>query len=213
MPLELQGPRPLSPLEREAVRLVFWDSIDPCDVYLTVLEHLDGDAAAYRGNGNIRISKANFSYADALNIDSTRATTDIFKPANMNYLSRLIHECTHHWQGVHKKYIISDGQYGFTQKQLQTLDLMKEQHASAAQVYFLIEWQLEHSSDPLVNLTYWNSSGGKSVGPTVRYREIEKLPNPSGQPGPWVSRKTAEDLSNHFESYLDDLRSGGRWDG
>ena len=33
MPLPLEGPRPLSPLEREAVELVFEDSLDRCDVY------------------------------------------------------------------------------------------------------------------------------------------------------------------------------------
>ena len=38
MPLPLEGPRPLSPLEREAFRLVFWDSLDPCDVYVAVFD-------------------------------------------------------------------------------------------------------------------------------------------------------------------------------
>lgn len=242
MPLPLEGPRPLSPLEREAFRLVFWDSIDPCDVYVTVIEkieHTVKNAVATYSNGGIKFGRSRFPYTDALNIDSTLANTDIFKPANMNYLSRLIHECTHHWQSVHNKYTLrapsgaKRAPYGISLKQLTRLkflrdenkyiqdpenfpeeyhELYKEQHATAAQIYFLIEWQLEHSSDPLVNLTYAYSSKEEVVGPASRYTEIQEQVV-RGQPGPRVSREFAKGLKTHFRVYLNDLRSGGRWAG
>ncbi len=242
MPLTMEGPRPLSPLEREAFRLVFWDSIDPCDVYVIVVEDIEhtvpGTAADY-GGGRIRISRSKFPYTDALGIDSTLANTDIFKPGNMNYLSRLIHECTHHWQSIYKKYTwrgpsdAKSAPYGFSWKELQILafirdqntylqdpekfpeahhELLKEQHASAAQVYFIIQWQLEHSSDPLVNLTYAWGGPDERVGPVERYSEISDRAV-RGQSGPWVSRADARGLSSHFNAYLVDLRSGGRWAG
>ena len=237
MPLPLEGPRPLSPLEREAFRLVFWDSIDPCDVYVTVMERLEhtvGGTVASYSDGGIKVNGSRFPYTDALDINSTLANTDIFKPGNMNYLSRLIHESTHHWQSVYKKYDWrgppDTGVYDFSKKELETLKfikeehpnlkkpdkfkkeyatLLKEQHASAAQIYFLIEWQLEYSSDPLVNLTYAWGGPDERVGPVERYSEIRKEVV-HGQSGPWISRADASDLSNHFSAYLVDLRSGGR---
>ena len=237
MPLAMEGPRPLSPLERDAFRLVFWDSIDPCDVYLTVVENIEhtvGGTAATYSNGGIQVNGSKFPYTDALGIDSTLANTDIFKPGNMNYLSRLIHESTHHWQSVYKKYDWrgppNTGLYYFAKKELETLkfikdehpdlrephkfkeeydELLKEQHASAAQVYFIIQWQLEYSSNPLVNLTYAWSGDEERVGPVERYSEIRKRVV-RGQSGPWVFRADARSLSNHFNAYLVDLRSGGR---
>ena len=99
MGLEVQGPRPLSPLEREAVDLVFDGSIDPCDVHLTVMEYIQHTvqnvAADYIKGGIIRIGRSKFLHTDALDINSTLENTDKFKPANMNYLCRVIHEwCT-----------------------------------------------------------------------------------------------------------------------
>lgn len=47
MPLAMEGPRPLSPLELEAFRLVFWDSIDPCDVYVAVIDDSKEHDASY----------------------------------------------------------------------------------------------------------------------------------------------------------------------
>ena len=91
------GPRVLSPLERDAFNLVFWESIDEWDINLTIAEvDTPGSKAGYSRNGNIRIDAADFPYTDALDINSTRANTDIFKPGNMEYLCTLIHECTHH---------------------------------------------------------------------------------------------------------------------
>lgn len=252
MRLAMEGPRPLSPLEREAVELVFWDSIDPCDVHVTVVEGLivgEKEVAARYGEGGIIfINRSKFPYTDALDINSRRTNTDKFKPANMNYLCRVIHECAHHWQSIYKKYEergpYKPAPYDFSWEELQTLtfrkdqhdvvlpeskerlpephELRKEQYASAAQVYFVIAWQLRHSSNSLVNLTT-HGSREKIVGPVYRYHEIDAIPHADSTkpdvpfnlcdpvpPGRRVSRECAGHLSYHFGPYLVDLRSGGR---
>ena len=231
MPLPLEGPRPLSPLEQEAFRLVFWDSIDPCDVYVTVFDDIYKEGGYYSGAGSIQINRSKFLDAN-LHMNSTHTNTDILKPANIRCLSTLIHECTHHWQWTHKRYQWSGPGdvktlYAFTRneltevppsrkwwdqnpwpnKDLDMLNLLKEQHAAAAQVYFVIKWQLEHlpeGSD--VNLSYKKLN---RVGTVDRYHEIRKRDNDNdGQL--IVSRDIAEDLTHHFSAYLVDLRSGGQ---
>lgn len=245
--LELQGPRPLSPLEQDAVRLVFCGSLNPCDLYVTVIDDFSAEPAAgsHGGHGNIKINRRAFEYADALNLNSTRANTAIFKPKNMAYLSTLIHESTHQWQWNYEKYLDAPGDvrlpYDFAREELHTMkflkrhhkrldkpgefpekaEFMKEQHASIAQVYFVIAWQLEYSSDRLVNLT--TGSAKTSVGKVKRYHEIAAIQNAhpydpippddscdAAPPGRRVSRGCARRLSDHFGRYLVDLRSGGR---
>ena len=252
MPLPLEGPRPLSPLEREAVELVFWDSIDPCNVYLTVLPVITVQGKSKRtasySSGQITIDRSKFPYTDALGIKSRRAKTDIFKPGNMKYLSTLIHECTHHWQSTYGRYkwsgVDEKLRSHFTLKELtelhplnhkwedernphykedpnkqDILNLLKEQHASAAQVYFVIAWQLEYSSDSLVDLT--TSSGEPDVGRVERYHRIDDIkfarrddPNPpddcnAAPPGRRVSRDCAMSIANDFNVFLDELRLWG----
>lgn len=129
MPLPLAVNRILSPMEREAVELVFKDpgdpeeksAINPESIKLTIVEALEPEfrpqqnqigvpwaalkrevASTYDGDGLIRISQSAFPHTD-LNESSTRADmdTDEFKPGNMHYLSTLIHECTHYWQDLY----------------------------------------------------------------------------------------------------------------
>ena len=78
MPLAMEGPRPLSPLEREAFRLVFWDSIDPCDVYVSVFDDIYREGGYYSGAGSIQINRSTFLDAN-LHMNSTHANTDILK--------------------------------------------------------------------------------------------------------------------------------------
>ena len=250
MPLPLEGPRPLSPLEREAFRLVFWDSIDPCDVYVSVFNDSSKGSAYYGGNGHIEINRARFPHTDALGVNSTLDHTDKFKPANMSCLSRMVHECAHHWQSEYGKHKWrgpgNTGLYYFAKKELETLnfikvehpdlkdaqefdaeydELLSEQHASAAQVYFVIQWQLEYSSDRLVDLTFGGDEE-RRVGPVHRYYEIAAIPHAhpfdpvppddscdAAPPGRRLSRGCAKRLSDDFLPYLVDLRSGGRWAG
>lgn len=237
MPLPLEGPRPLSPLEREAVGLVFWDSIDLCGVYVSVTDYQKAQAGGYSDHGHFRLGRDELPYAN-LHKNSSSADRDILAPANIACLSTLIHECVHHWQSVYMKYTergpYEPVPYDFSWEELQTLtfrkdqhdvvlpkpqkplpephDVRKEQFASMAQVYFIIAWQLRHSSDPLVNFT--KGTGKKSsVGPIDRYHEIKVMvePPPGEYPSEvWVSRKVAGDIIYHFNPYLVELRSGGR---
>ena len=125
MPLAMEGTRVLSPLERDAVNLVFQGTIDPRDIALEIIESVPEKqgakytnvetrngarvaVSAYYGSGTIRISRSALPHTQALNINSTRRYLDLndkrgeltnqFRPGNMHYLSTLIHECTHYWQ-------------------------------------------------------------------------------------------------------------------
>ena len=234
MPLAMEGPRPLSPLELDAFRLVFWDSIDPCDVRVTVFDDSTKNDGSYGGHGNIGLNSYTFPDAN-LHKNSSPADPDILVPANMSCLSTFIHECTHHWQRVHQKYTDrgpgNTGVYDFSKKELETLNFikaehldlktpdkfkkehapfLKEQHATAAKVYFLIKWQLHYLPKGAdVNLSY---KGLNDLGTIDYYHEIRKLGD-DNDGRIIVSRDIAEGLEDHFKWYLHDLRSGGRWGG
>ena len=205
--LVVGGPRVLSPLERDAFNLVFWNSINPWDINLTIAEEdTPGSASGYTGNGDVRIDAADFQYADALHINSTLADTDIFKPGNMQYLCTLIHECTHHWQSTHQRFNYRgpdvDASYIFTPQMLEDLDLYSERYAAAAQIWFLIGWQLRyHTAGNPVDLTH---SHPNPVGPTFRYTRIRNIPHVNARR--IVGPALALDLQDDFSVYLNDLR-------
>ena len=184
MPLAMEGPRPLSPLEREAFRLVFWDSIDPCDVYVTVFDDIYKEGGYYSGAGSIQINRSTFLDAN-LHMNSTHANTDILKPANIRCLSTLIHECTHYWQEVYGRHTLYKTFYDFTKDQLLKRDvpeLSANQHASAVQVHFLIAWQLEYRPNGSnVNLTSRSPNPEHNVGPVDRFRNIDMRIHNSGK--------------------------------
>ena len=201
MPLAVQGPRPLSPLEEEAVDFVFQRQppagVEPTEIVseiqLEIVEHIPRYIkpwlrvvpSTYDGNGIITISSSAFPHAQALNKDSTRkflGSTDRwgeriepFRPGNMHYLSTVIFECAHHWQEKYNLYrnpgYPGDPPYHFNQEQLKDLRLFSEQHASAAQIYFLIQWQMRYKGFP-INLTSQPSNSERSVGPVDRYTRI-----------------------------------------
>ena len=272
MPLAMEGPRPLSPLEREAFRLVFWDSIDPWDISLTVVEPLEIElerhalldinkrvgnqfrplssiqpqeiidrikqpppieqqlppierhpatfkrsvqvASTYDGDGKIRINRSVFPHTDALNINSTRTDTQIFKPANMHYLSTLIHECTHYWQEVYGRHTFYKNFYDFTQDQLLKRDvpeLSANQHASAAQVYFLIAWQLEYRpKGSNVNLTSRSPDPEHNVGPVDRFRNIDASIYNSGKGTSRIIKyeQARNNIYDYFGWLIVELRHG-----
>ena len=234
MPLPLEGTRVLSPLERDAVKLVFEDAIDLWDISLTVVESfkprplwaaakLPQVASTYDGDGNIRINRSVFPHTDSLNINSTRTDTEIFKPGNMHYLSTLIHECTHYWQeeyGRHGPPVShanappQPADYKFVSEQLKQRDvpdLSSEQHASAAQVYFLIEWQLRYQpkgSD--VNLTSQSPNSEDNVVPVDRFHDIDRYINNSGKGTSRIVKyqKAHESIHNNFGWLIVELRYG-----
>ncbi len=279
MPLAMEGTRVLSPLERDAVKLVFKDAIDPWDISLTVVESIPWEghglqdinprignqfrplssipqqeiidllkqkptieqqlppkplpqdikpplervASTYDGNGKIRISRSAFPHTDALNINSTRADTKVFKPANIHYLSTFIYQCTRYWQWVYDQRRTpirnSGSAYHFTTSQLikdNFPGLVAERHASAAQVYFVLAWQVRHAPFTMIgkqrkfadiDLTSGPPDNEHSVGPVDRYDEIVRIKRAIGRP--IVTYEVTTNLRDNFSKFIYHLRNAG----
>ncbi len=195
------------------------------------------DRGSYGGN-HIKIGIDSHQCADDLDYYSALSNTDILKPGNMDYLNTFIHEATHHWQLYNDKYrwrgVFGEEPYDFTQKELtesppsehkaktdsnpwykqskklDSLDLLKEQHASAAATWFVIAWQLRYTLDTvdLIDLTTtsYNRPVRHSVGTLDRYHEIQEME--PGEDGRWVSRGMARSLAHDFRKVIKELRDG-----
>ena len=229
--------RPLSPLERDAVDLVFRGSIDLSKISVTVVKFFEPPplwaaaklpqvASTHDGDGNIKIRQSAFPHTKGIQIHgaTTRgAKAQIFKPANMHYLSTLIHECTHYWQGFYGRHgpAVSHANappqpadYEFDSKQLKERDvpaLSSEQHAAAVQVYFLIAWQLRYLvEDSLVNLTSRSENSELDVGPVHRFLDIDNLANTQNTDCPRIiTYENARNLIDvNFGWLLVELRYG-----
>ena len=235
MPLEVQGPRQLSPLEDEVITFVFERLPPPGvkrtiivqDILLKIVENIPFAVSTYR-NGLITISKSALPHTQALNQNSTREhvypsdgtfqRTDPFSPGNMHYLSTLIHGCAHHWQ---EKYNLNrdpghdwDPPYDFSQEELRNLDLFSEQHASAAQIYFLIAWQLRYRPSPgfeekYLDLTSQSPDRSKNVGPVDRYTWIFDKFKHTDDGKRRLDRTDARGLYSHFDNYERNLWNRG----
>ena len=141
MGLTPHGPRWLSKLERAAIHLVFSEYSKPAERRIfdrttirTVPEYVVNDDH-WRGSYNsntITIAIDRHQCADDLDFYSALSNTDILKPGNMDYLNTFIHECTHRWQSIHKKYTDAGPYrpvpYDFSFEELRTLKFIKEHH-------------------------------------------------------------------------------------
>ena len=245
--LEAQGPRELSSMEREAVNLMFRGKIDTSVIELEIVEWIDPDevraeyinvetrdagevvVSAYDGNGKIRISKSAFPHTQALDGDSAvdgSGWVNPFSPGNMHYLSTLIHECTHYWQekyGRHADRGFNEPPvYRFNWKQLIHRDvptLSPEQHASAVQIVFLIEWQLHLRKGSKVYLTSRSKFPAENVGPVDRFERIDystrnlKHPNILREETPhekriWTIQLARDRIASSFGWLLVEVRYG-----
>ena len=222
--LRAHGPRRLSPLEIDAVRLVFGSSRSFTDtlirdkIRIHLVWEIDGQPKwrASETDGLIRIAIRHHPFTDFLNHSSTRDNVDIFKAGNMAYLNTFIHECTHWWQADNDRYnnAIQGGteRYEFDSDTLRNLTFPdKESHASAAATWFVIGWQLTYRDselDPLINLSQ-SPPPEAAVGTINRYSVIRDLnADPMlFSPGRWVTRQRAEELSSPFTALLTELRS------
>ncbi len=165
--LRIHGPRRLSPLEKDAVRLVFGNSRSFTDdrienkIRVKLVWEFPGQPwHGSENDGLITIVIRKHPFTDFLNHSSTRGTVDIFKPGNMSYLNTFIHECTHWWQDDNDRYdfTIPGGteRYNFDYDTLQDLTFRdKEAHASAAATWFVIGWQLKYrkaQEEPMIKV-------------------------------------------------------------
>lgn len=197
MGLTIHGPRRVSQLEKDAIRLVFGDSDSFSDaklrdtVRIQVVNEVIVGGENSRGrqeNGKIFISKKMNPEADDLDHSNTRANTNIFTPGNLQYLNTLIHEAAHWWERDNNKFTTRIGVYGFDYDELRDLDFRcKEQHASAAGTWFVIGWQLEYGSGN-VNLTSRPRYLPEVVGTVDRYEEIDNIPQTGGSTSPPAGR-------------------------
>ena len=196
-------------------------------------------ASTYESGGKITISGSAFPYTQALNKNSTRRwvdseakysdkeLTERFRPGNMHYLSTLIYQCARHWQWTYRRrddYRPGWGPpYHFTKEQLTAGNrpaISGERHASAAQIYFLIAWQLRYrlspspivdgkTEVPYVDLTSQPPDSEHSVGPVDRYDLIAgKDPDENGQL--IVRYQDAVELKAPFSAYETELHNPGQ---
>ena len=211
MPLVVQNRRDLSPLERDAINLAFDGAVNPDDLTVEVSNQIifdlgggvtDAAHGAHHGNGEIEISRVQHANAENLHLFSTVDTVDLTVPNNIKYLATLVHESAHHWQSVNQRYTNRVPIYNFNAETLQLADFeCKEQHASTAQVYFVVAWQLHHGIDP-VDLTD-NRFLPRMVGPTNRMARIKEIPHIQGRR--LVAVALAESIRDDFNNFLVDL--------
>ena len=215
MPLQVQGARSLSDLEKDAVRLVFGDSINPdaedpddidqrmtVEVAEEIISGGSGVAGSYGGNGRVKISRLMHQFAEDLDGDTTVDDIDLTIPNNIKYLATLVHETGHHWQRVYDRYDNRVPEYEFNNEVLEDLDFeCKEQHASVGQVYFILKWQLHHGHDP-IDITQ-SAFLQKNVGPVDRYEPIVDIPHNNNKR--FIDPPEAIPFVNNFNEYLDDL--------
>ena len=209
--LTIAPPRLLSPLEKYAVGLAFDGAVNPDGPTVEIIEreklNLGGGktdfAAGSHTNGMIQMARCSHRHTDNMTINSTVDNTDLRKPSNIAYLARLVHESAHYWQWIHQCYPNSMSEYTFDREALRGPKFVgKEQHASAAQVYFILKWQLHHGHDP-INLTN-KQSGEEDVGPVNRFTRIRTiLHNDQGQR--LISREFAQQIADMFDDFLVDL--------
>ncbi len=261
MPLEVQGPRELSPLEKDALYIVFGtpeQGIAPSELQLEVVESIGGPGgqglrnidqemaapsiqggslqeilfgrikqvsvdSTYDSSGLITISRSAFPHTDDLHERSTFRNTKKLKPANIHYLSTFIYQCTRYWQWVYDRRRTpirnSGSAYHFTTSQLikdNFPELVAERHASAAQVYFVLAWQVRHAPWTRIeghrkfadiDLTSGPPDNEQSVGPVDRYDEIVRIKRAIGRP--IVTYEVATNLMNNFRDYILDLQDAG----
>ena len=152
------GMRALSKLESYAINLVFKGSVSPDELDIT-MKDLAGDRGQHLGfrDGKYRIEIDPKFYAG---LTGTSTLSDAFDNKGSlrsdvtEALGILIHEATHSWQRKNNSFFFTksplrpplpddkDRHYGFNTRELITLQLGNEQHASAVQSYFHVAWQL-----------------------------------------------------------------------
>ena len=204
------GLRALSPLESNAVDFVFEGTVDPSALDIEIVEGLGYPLAGggweevrgfHTGNGFIQIN-ARLYEAAGLGPNSSLANTNALDPTVINALSTLIHEATHYWQETFNRHTAKSG-YNFSESELFHNQLGKEQHASAAGVYFVLAWQVAHGAEA-IDL----SSIYVSVGPVDRYSAIKAIEAQTTQR--LVTKHGARKLLYNFINFTQALRDGRR---
>ena len=179
--LQTEAPRPLSPLEAEAINFMFQGSINPNDLTIQIVHNLFGGGYAGSYSSVNKQIKIDSKYYEGMGLHANSTTSGdlVLSHDVITYLSILIHEATHHWQaeygGWTKPKIGAAGKnlYRFDFDELSSLNLGNEQFASAVSNAFILKWQLDHGTE-MVALRF------RSFGRWV----YNDNPNNDGRPGP-----------------------------
>ena len=169
--LQTEAPRPLSPLETEVINFMFEGSINPAELRIQITH--TRNRGSYNHSEKLISVREDLYDAAGLSPNSTASADIVLSPAVIDYLSTVVHEGVHSWQSVYGgfdgyKYNTLYGKrytnYGFSFDELRTLDLGREQFASAVSSAFILKWQLEHGAE-LVNLDFFNFRRWRFNGP------------------------------------------------
>ncbi len=178
--LQTEAPRPLSPLEAEAINFMFQGSINPAELRIQITHMNTGRGSYNHSQKLIRVSEDLYDAA-GLSANSTASAANVLSPAVIDYLSTVVHEAMHSWgreYGGFDGYRVSlNGKvvYGFNFDQLGALDLAREQSASAVASAFILKWQLDHGAE-VIHLDFVNFRRLRSNAPP------DLFGNPFGKP-------------------------------
>ncbi len=167
--------RAASSLEAAAINSIFQGSINPDNLTIQIVEDLHvGDLKANGSYGqNVIKIDSKWYVAAGLAAKPTASTDTTLSHYVITYLSILIHESAHHWQAVYRGFNGYNVNYGFNFDQLSSLDLGKEQFASAVSSAFILEWQLDRGAEMVnlrpLNFGRWVFNGNPNTerGPSV----------------------------------------------
>ena len=196
------GLRALSALEASAVNLVFGGTVDPSELDIEIVKGL-GSNRGLHNEGKIKIN-ARLYEAAGLNENSSVNNTDKLNHAVISYLSTVVHEAAHFWQDKYNRHT-TESEYEFTESELFHNRLGNEQHASAAQVYFVLAWQVGHGAETIALSTWYRET---SVGPVDRYDAIRPIRHQDKRR--LVTKNTARRLLYNFINFTQALRDGRR---
>ena len=201
--------RAASSLEAAAINSMFQGSINPDNLTIQIVEDLHvGDLKANGSYGqNVIKIDSRWYVAAGLAAKPTASTDAALSHYVITYLSILIHEATHHWQSENKLNRNGDPGYGFNFDQLSSLNLGKEQFASAVSSAFILKWQLDRGAE-MVNLRFLNFGRWMfNDNPNTEGRPSVSAARASGGWGTIVNRTLAGSLLWFFNPLMAHIRN------
>ena len=133
-PLQAQGERTLSPLERDVIRFVFGEDgpVDPdtddlCIEVASMRPFADADDGDFIGSyssylNRITMDTLFFEGTENMGASTTLDDIDLADRQNLNYLSVFVHEATHYWQDEINYSPKIAGRYDFSEEDLDSLE-------------------------------------------------------------------------------------------
>ena len=236
--IESQSERPLSPLEISVIEFVFGEDVLNPDNICVIISEVIGDdkhPGLYQPSDNrIRIAKKYLpNTSDEINGDSTVDNTDLLDPGNLEYLGLFVHEVAHRWQEVATQSITlrlfnrfknPDKVYRFDESDLDDFrGLSTEQHASILEIWFGINWQLNHAPldgtmIDITDVTEYEGAGNYRLYDRIANIPMEDYVERSFDDGHatvrvpkrFISHELAMEILDELQPIIDKTRSNSR---